>query len=303
MKTLVEKAAVLHEALPYIRRFRGATFVIKHGGSAMATPELGETFASDVVLMHAVGIRPVLVHGGGPQIDRELARVGVQTRREQGLRITDERTMEVVERVLRGEINREIVERIEARGGRAVGLGGPDDRLVRAKKLDPIAGGDGTLVDLGRVGSVVEARADRLRTALADGAIPVVAPLGWDAEGHALNINADTVAGALAVALRADKLVLLTDTEGVCDADGTLIPSLTASSIARLRAGGVIAGGMIPKVDCALEALAGGVGKCHIIDGRVRHAILLEIFTDRGVGTEIVTEQPSDQARTSPTTE
>jgi acetylglutamate kinase len=289
MQTLIEKAAVLHEALPYIRRFRGCTFVIKHGGSAMVQSDLGETFAQDVVLMHAVGIRPVLVHGGGPQIDKALAAAGVVTRREQGLRVTDDATMAVVERVLRGEINREIVERLVAQGGRAVGLGGADDRLVHAKKLAPITGADGKPVDLGRVGEVVEARVAHVREAVSEGLIPVIAPLGWDEDGRALNINADTVAGAIAGALRAEKLVLMTDTDGVRDAGGTLIPSLTPPEIARLRADGVIAGGMIPKVECALAALSQGVGKCHIIDGRQRHAILLEIFTDKGVGTEIVT--------------
>lgn len=297
MQALIEKAQVLHEALPYIRRFRGSTFVVKYGGSAMTDSLLREGFARDIVLMHTVGIQPVVVHGGGPQIDRELSRLGIQSRREEGLRITDEPTMEVVERILGGEINREIVGLIEAHGGRAVGMGGGPETLIRADKLAAIKTQGGAHVDPGRVGAIVEVHAQALREALAAGGIPVVAPIGRDAAGRPLNINADTAAGAIAAALGAEKFLLLTDTPGVCRADGSVIPSLTGAEVARLRAAGVIAGGMIPKVECALEAVAAGVAKCHVVDGRVRHAILLEIFTDQGIGTEIVAEREREEER------
>lgn len=296
MQALIEKAQVLHEALPYIRRFRGSTFVVKYGGSAMTDAVLREGFARDIVLMHTVGIQPVVVHGGGPQIDRELSRLGIRSRREEGLRITDERTMEVVERILGDEINGEIVGLIAAYGGRAVGVGGGRETLIRADKLAAIKTQGGALVDPGRVGTIVEVRAHALREILAADGIPVVAPIGRDATGRPLNVNADTAAGAIAAALGAEKFVLLTDTPGVCRADGSVITSLTGGEIARLREAGVIAGGMIPKVECALEAVAAGVPKCHVVDGRVRHAILLEIFTDQGIGTEIVAERAGERS-------
>ncbi len=296
MQTLIEKAKVLHEALPYIRRFRGRIFVIKYGGSAMIDAQLREDFARDVVWMSYVGIQPVIVHGGGPQIDSELARLGIGTHREEGLRITDERTMEVVARVLWGDINSEITNLIASHGGRAERMGGSDEELIRAEKLSAIRAQGGAMLDPGRVGAITGVRVERLREVLSAGGIPVVAPLGRDAAGHPLNINADTAAGAIAAALGAEKLVLMTDTAGVCNADGSLIHSLTPSEFERLRASRVIAGGMIPKVECALEALRGGVGKCHIIDGRVTHAVLLEIFTDHGIGTEIVSSRPPEGA-------
>jgi acetylglutamate kinase len=288
MKTLVEKAAVLHEALPYIRRFHGKIFVIKYGGAAMTDESLREGFARDVVLMKFVGIHPVVVHGGGPQIDEHLARLSITTRRVAGLRVTDDETMAVVEMVLAGKINKEIVSLITRHGGRAVGLSGVDDGLVLAEKLPAVETQGGALVDTGRVGSVKAVRPSVLQALVAAGIIPVIAPLGADAAGQSLNINADTVAGAIAAALSAEKLVLMTDTKGVCDAEGKLIHSLTEDESARLRRDGVISGGMIPKVECALEALAGGVQKCHILDGREQHAALLEIFTDQGIGTQIV---------------
>lgn len=296
VQALIDKAEVLHEALPYIRRFRGKTFVVKYGGSAMTEPHLREGFARDIVLMHYVGVQPVVVHGGGPQIDRELTRLGIASRREEGLRITDERTMDVVERVLGGDINREITGLIEAHGGHAVGMGGGPETLLRADKLAAIKTQGGALVDPGRVGKIAEVRVDALRAALAAGAIPVVAPIGRDGSGRALNVNADTAAGAIAAALGAEKFLLLTDTPGVCRADGSVIASLTACEVARLRESGVIAGGMIPKVECALRAVVAGVAKCHVVDGRVRHAILLEIFTDHGIGTEIVGEPSRSHA-------
>jgi acetylglutamate kinase len=295
MRTVIEKAAVLHEALPYIRRFHGKTFVIKYGGAAMTEASLREGFARDVVLMKYVGINPVVVHGGGPQIDEHLSRLGIETKRIEGLRVTDDATMEVVEMVLAGKINKEIVSLIGRHGGRAVGLSGMDDSLVLAEKLPSVQTRAGALVDLGRVGNVERVRPDVLHSLIQAGVIPVVAPIGISAQGCSLNINADTVAGAIAAAMGADKLVLMTDTAGVCDAHGKLINSLTLDESQRLRRDGVISGGMIPKVECALEAIAGGVHKCHIIDGRQQHAILLEIFTDQGIGTQIV--QGSSPAR------
>jgi acetylglutamate kinase len=288
MRELIEKAAVLHEALPYIRRFHGKTFVIKYGGAAMAEESLRESFARDVVLMKYVGIHPIVVHGGGPQIDEQLGRLGIQSKRVEGLRVTDEATMEVVEMVLGGKINMEIVSLIGRHGGRAVGLSGTDDHLLHAEKIAPVRTRSGATVDTGRVGRITHVRSEVVHSLVTAGFIPVVAPLGTDDAGRSLNVNADTAAGALAAAMKAEKFLLMTDTAGVCDAQGALINSLTEKESARLREQGVISGGMIPKVECALEALAGGVQKCHIIDGRVQHAILLEIFTDRGIGTQIV---------------
>jgi acetylglutamate kinase len=287
MQDLIAKAATLHEALPYIRRFHGRTVVIKYGGHAMIDPALQQSFARDVVLMRYVGIDVVVVHGGGPQIDKELAAMGVVSERIDGLRVTDERTMEVVEMVLGGRVNHGIVALINNQGGRAVGLNGHDDRCVRADKVVQMRTKSGKLVDPGRVGAVKEVRPQVIRGLLKEGVIPVIAPVAVDDEGRSLNVNADTVAGAVSRALDAEKLVLMTDIEGVKDAAGSLIASLTAADIERLKSEGVISGGMIPKVDCALDALRAGTSKVHIIDGRLRHAVLLEVFTDKGVGTEI----------------
>ena len=287
MEELIEKAAVLQEALPYIRRFHGKTFVIKYGGSAMIDAALQESFVRDVLLLRYVGIHPIIVHGGGPQIDATLRELGIQPKKVEGLRVTDDRTMEVVEMVLAGRINKGIVSLLGLHGGRAVGLSGIDDGLLLAEKLAPVQTKTGP-VDTGRVGEVREVRPAVLTALITNGFIPVIAPLGVDRDGRSLNINADTAAGEIAAALKAEKFLLMTDTAGVCDRDGTLIQSLNTADIARLRETEVITGGMIPKVECARSALAGGVGKVHVIDGRVKHAILLEIFTDRGVGTEIV---------------
>jgi len=287
MQDLIAKAATLHEALPYIRRFHGRTVVVKYGGHAMVDPALQQSFARDVVLMRYVGIDVVVVHGGGPQIDKELASMGVVSERIDGLRVTDERTMEVVEMVLSGRVNHGIVALINRNGGRAVGLNGHDDRCVRADKVHEMRTKTGRMVDPGRVGAVKEVRPQVIQALLKQGVIPVIAPVAVDDEGRSLNVNADTVAGAVAAALDAEKLVLMTDIEGVKDASGALIPSLTAGDIERLKQEGVISGGMIPKVDCALDALRAGTSKVHIIDGRLRHAVLLEVFTVRGVGTEI----------------
>ncbi|MGB5701815.1 MAG: acetylglutamate kinase [Polyangiales bacterium] len=287
MDDLIEKAKILQEALPYIREFHGDMFVIKYGGNAMVDPELRDSFARDVVLMKYVGLHPVVVHGGGPQIDETLTSLGVVSERLDGLRVTDQHTMEVVEMVLGGKLNQEIVSLIAGHGGRAIGLTGKDDGFIRAKKVDKMKTKSGQWVDPGRVGAVTQVNPDILRRLVNDGFIPVVAPIAVDAEGKSLNVNADTVAGKIAEALPARKFVLLTDIEGVRGKDGTVASSLSASEIDQLKADGVIEGGMIPKVDCALGALAGGVRKAHVIDGRVRHAVLLEIFTDEGIGTEI----------------
>ncbi len=287
VQNLIEKAAILQEALPYIREFHGDLFVIKYGGNAMVDPKLRDSFARDVVLMKYVGLHPIVVHGGGPQIDDMLKSLGVVSERLDGLRVTDDHTMEVVEMVLGGKLNQEIVSLIAGHGGRAIGLTGKDDGFLRAKKVEKMKTKSGHWVDPGRVGAVTQVNPDIIRRLVADGFIPVIAPVAIDSEGKGLNVNADTVAGKIAEALPARKFVLLTDIEGVRGEDGEVASSLSASEIDALKRDGVIEGGMIPKVDCALSALAGGVKKAHIIDGRVRHAVLLEIFTDEGIGTEI----------------
>lgn len=291
MDDLIRKAEILHEALPYIRRFHGQTFVVKYGGSAMARSELSESFARDVVLLKYVGINPVVVHGGGPQIDAALKQLGVVTERIEGLRVTDDKTMEVVQMVLGGKINQDIVSLINSQGGRAVGLSGLDDGLLQAEKLPPVKTQSGAMADIGRVGKVIEVKQELLARLATQDFIPVIASLAADVEGKPLNINADTAAGQIVAAMRAEKLILMTDTPGVMDAQGKLINLLKDSEVEGLQRQGVISGGMIPKVECALDALQEGVRKCHIIDGRVRHAILLEIFTDRGIGTEIIQDE------------
>jgi acetylglutamate kinase len=240
-----------------------------------------------VVLMRYVGIDVIVVHGGGPQIDRELAAMGVVSERIDGLRVTDERTMEVVEMVLGGRVNHGIVALINRQGGRAVGLNGHDDRCVTAERVSEMRAKSGRLVDPGRVGAVREVRPSVIEGLVKQGCVPVIAPIAVDAEGCSLNVNADTVAGAVACAVHAEKLVLMTDNEGVKDGAGRLVASLDASEIDRMKREGVITGGMIPKVQCALDALRAGTGKVHIIDGRLKHALLLEVFTDKGIGTEI----------------
>lgn len=287
MDALVEKAKILQEALPYIREFHGDVFVIKYGGNAMVDPELRDSFARDVVLMKYVGLHPVVVHGGGPQIDQTLKSLGVVSERLDGLRVTDDNTMEVVEMVLGGKVNQEIVSLIAGHGGRAIGLTGKDDGFIRATKVAQMKTKSGKMVDPGRVGEVSQVNPDIVRRLVQDGFIPVIAPVAVDAQGKSLNVNADTVSGKVAEALAARKFVLLTDIEGVRGPDGSIASSMSASEIDELIDRGVIEGGMIPKVQCALGALAGGVRKVHIIDGRIRHAVLLEIFTDEGIGTEI----------------
>jgi acetylglutamate kinase len=291
MQDLIEKASVLHEALPYIRRFHGRTFVIKYGGHAMVDGDLKTSFAKDICLLRYVGIQVIVVHGGGPQINSALEKMGVGSTFVSGLRITDEATMDVVEMVLGGQVNQEIVGLICHQGGRAVGLSGKDDAFIHARKLQSVRskelGGDEQFVDPGRVGEVEQINPEILDHLMRSGFIPVVAPVGVDEHNRSLNINADTVAGKIAEAVKAEKFILLTDVDGVRGADGAMLQSLTAHDTAAMIDAGVISGGMIPKVGCALEALAGGVKKVHMIDGRRRHAILLEIFTDQGIGTEI----------------
>lgn len=274
----IQHAEILLEALPYIRRFAGKTVVVKYGGNAMIDDDLKQAFARDIVLLKYVGMRPVVVHGGGPQINRMLESLDIQSSFVRGQRVTDASTMRVVEMILAGEINGEIVTRIDLAGGRAAGLSGKDGGLIRARRLDDA---------LGQVGRVVSVDAEVIEALQARDFIPVVAPVGSGEDGETLNINADTVAGKLAEALGAEKLLLLTDIEGIQDGDGNLLSSLTVSEAQKLIDTGVIDGGMIPKVQCCLGALAGGVRMVHIIDGRVRHAPLLELFTDEGVGTEV----------------
>ena len=272
------RAEILLEALPYIREFRGKTIVIKYGGAAMERADLKDPFALDVILLRLVGINPVIVHGGGPQIGALMKRLGKVPHFVGGMRVTDQETVEIVEMVLVGKINKEIVALLNRHGGNAVGLSGKDGELVVARKLKS--------GDLGRVGEVAGVNA-RIIDALA-GFIPVIAPVAADSDGVTYNINADVVAGKVAEALRAEKLILLTDVEGVKTRDGALIDTLPADVAADMVRDGSIAGGMIPKVECCLEAIRGGVKQAHVIDGRVRHAVLLEVLTSRGVGTEIL---------------
>jgi acetylglutamate kinase len=291
MDSLVAKAAILQEALPYIRRFHNQTVVVKYGGHAMVDPELEASFARDVCLLRYVGIRVLVVHGGGPQINDALTRLGIQSTFSAGLRVTDEATMDVVEMVLAGRVNSQIVGMLGAQGGRAIGLSGRDDSLILAEKLGAVAqpgqGADAPKVDLGRVGRITRVKPQLLESLLSNGLIPVIAPIAIDTDGKPLNINADTAAAEIAIALQAQKLVLMTDVAGVKDAQGQVLDFLDAPTAKRHIETGVIKGGMIPKVECALAAIEQSVRQVHIIDGRTRHALLLEIFTDQGVGTEL----------------
>jgi acetylglutamate kinase len=281
VQALIDKAEVLLEALPYIRRFQHKTIVIKYGGHAMTEPSLQASFARDVVLLKYIGVRPVVVHGGGPQIERILERLGKKSDFVDGLRVTDDETMEVVEMVLGGRVNREIVELVQRAGGGAVGLTGNDGAMLQVRRRAP--GGR----DLGRVGEVVAVDPGAIRSVAEAGYIPVVAPIGLDHEGVTHNVNADEAAGAIAGALAAEKLILLTDVEGIQDAGGKLVSRLTVGQARELIAEGTIREGMIPKVDCCVAALEAGVERTHVIDGRILHAVLLEVFTDGGVGTLI----------------
>ncbi len=284
-------ARVLSEALPYIQRFTGKTVVIKYGGNAMVDDALKSGFARDVVLMKLVGINPVVVHGGGPQIGSLLKRLGKESRFVEGMRITDSETMDVVEMVLGGLVNKEIVTLINRHGGSAVGLSGKDGDLVRAHKLTMTRNApevrEPEIIDLGHVGEVVSIDPSVVDMLLHGDFIPVIAPIGIGEDGCSYNINADLVAGKMAEVLRAEKLILLTNTPGLLDKDGTLISGLTPRQVDLLIEDGTIHGGMLPKIRCALDAVKAGVGSAHIIDGRVEHAIMLELFTDAGVGSLI----------------
>jgi len=291
MQELIDKANVLVEALPWIRQFYGKTIVIKYGGNAMVEEHLKEGFARDVILMKYIGLNPVVVHGGGPQIGKVLEAMGIETRFEQGMRVTDARTMDVVEMVLGGKVNKEIVSNINRHGGRAVGLTGKDGNLITARKLEMKAINPDTLtpeiIDIGMVGEVAGINPAIIISLEQANFIPVIAPVGVDESGRTYNINADLVAGKVAGALQAEKLILLTDVEGVKDKSGKLLNTIDIAEVQGLIDDGTIVGGMIPKVTCCLDAVAAGVKKTHIIDGRMEHACLLEVFTDQGVGTAV----------------
>lgn len=287
-ESISRKAEILAEALPYIRRFHGRTIVIKYGGNAMTDDQLKRSFARDVVLLKLVGLNPVVVHGGGPQIEQLLARVGKKGEFVQGMRVTDAETMDVVEMVLAGQVNKEIVELINHAGGRAVGLTGQDGGLISAHKLRiPSKEKPNEHIDIGQVGEIESIDPRVIQTLTASGFIPVIAPIGSGGEGETYNINADVVAGKIAEILKAEKLVMMTNTPGVLDREGKLLTGLSAREIDDLFVEGTISGGMLPKISSALDAARGGVNAVHIIDGRVDHALLLEIMTDHGVGTMI----------------
>ena len=286
--TARDKAKILAEALPYIQRFHGKTIVIKYGGNAMIEENLKQGFARDVVLLKLVGMNPVIIHGGGPQIDQMLKRVGKQGEFIQGMRVTDAETMDVVEMVLGGSVNKDIVNLINRQGGKAVGLTGKDGAFIRAKKMlvkdkEKI----GEWISIGQVGEIETVDPSLIALLDSQDLIPVVAPIGVCEQGESYNINADLVAGKLAEILRAEKLILLTNTPGVLDKNGSLLTGLSAERVDELFADGTISGGMLPKIGSALDAVKKGVKSCHIIDGRVEHALLLEILTDQGVGTLI----------------
>lgn len=293
MEKAKERAEILLEALPYIKKFSGETMVVKFGGNAMVDEVLKNDFARDIILMKYVGINPIVVHGGGPQIGEFLKKLGIETRFVGGMRVTDDATMDVVQMVLVGKVNREIVGLINSNGGSAVGLSGMDGGLIRGKKLvmkDGAEGIDDTppeIIDLGRVGEVIDVKVDVLNALDREMFIPVIAPVGVDELGETLNINADLVAGSIAGAIEARKLILLTDVPGV-ESDGSLVSSLTIEEAKGMIDKGEITGGMLPKMNCCIDAITNGIKKAHIIDGRVSHSVLLELFTDGGIGTQVV---------------
>jgi len=284
-------ADILIEALPYIRQFYGMTIVIKYGGHAMSDPQLKEDFARDIVLMKFVGLNPVIVHGGGPQINQVLSRMGIESTFVGGMRLTDEPTMDVVEMVLGGKVNKEIVGQINRHGGKAVGLSGKDGGLILAEKLHIVYRKDENtppeIIDPGLVGQVTNVNPVIINTLTEKGFIPVIAPVGAGKSGETYNINADLVACSIATALSAGRLILLTDVDGVLDASGNLISSIDSADIGKMVDDKIISGGMIPKIECSVKALNNGVEKVHIINGKKRHALLLELFTDKGIGTEV----------------
>jgi acetylglutamate kinase len=291
MEKYIEKADILLEALPYIQRFANKTMVIKYGGHAMEDEDLKVSFVRDVILLQFIGVNPIIVHGGGPQIDGMLDKIGKKSQFIEGMRVTDKETMEVVEMVLVGKINKEIVSRINSNGGQAIGLSGVDGNLIRARKMwghkKGKEGQEEERIDLGMVGEVEAINPEVIRTFMANKWTPVIAPVGMGPGGEVYNINADLVAGKVASALQAEKFILLTDVEGVLNSEKHLISTMDAEVAGRFIQEGTISGGMIPKVRCCLDALREGVKKTHVIDGRVKHAILLEIFTDEGIGTQI----------------
>lgn len=284
-----QKASILSEALPYIRRFAGKTLVIKYGGNAMTEPHLKEGFARDIVLLKLVGINPVIVHGGGPQINKMLEKIGKVGEFVQGMRVTDNETMNIVEMVLGGHVNKEIVSLLNVHGGKAVGVTGRDNHFIRAKKLT-VSTPEQQNIDIGQVGEIDSMDCTLIKQMVAVGYIPVIAPIGVGEQGEAFNINADLVAGRLAQELNAEKLVLMTNITGVMDKQGNLLTNLTPKKINDLVEDGTLSGGMLPKISSALEAAKNGVKAVHIIDGRVPNVLLLEIFTDKGIGTMILGE-------------
>jgi acetylglutamate kinase len=292
MESFIGKAEVLMEALPYIQRFYGKTFVIKYGGHAMENEELKTSFAQDIVLLKYVGINPVVVHGGGPQIDMVLDKMGITSRYVRGMQVTDQETLDIVEMVLVGKVNKEIVTLINQHGGMAVGLSGKDGGLILAKKMNVTVesanGESPEIIDIGMVGEIIGINPLVIESLDQNKFIPVIAPVGMGKNGETYNINADLVAGEVAEALHADKLILMTDVEGVKDKKGEFLSTLRENQARKMIQDGVVGAGMIPKVECCINALKGGVEKTHILDGRVKHAVLLEIFTKEGVGTEVV---------------
>lgn len=292
IKNMMERADILLEALPYIKRFYNKTIVIKYGGHAMVDDELKDRFAQDIVMMKYIGINPVIVHGGGPQIGTLLKKLGKESKFIQGIRVTDEETMNIVEMVLVGTVNKEIVGLINRHGGNAVGLSGKDGNLIRAEKYylseEKVKNTPPEIIDIGLVGKVKSINSQLIITLTQNNSIPVIAPTGTGDNGETYNINADIVAGEVAAALQAEKLLLLTDVPGVLGKNKKLINTMTNKEALKLIDNGTVEGGMFPKIKCCLKALKGGVKKAHIIDGRLKHAVLLEVFTDKGIGTEIV---------------
>ena len=296
MDDLIARTQVLVEALPYIKRFHRKTFVIKYGGHAMLTPELRSAFCQDIVLLDSVGIKPVVVHGGGPQITELISRLGLESRFIRGMRVTDEATMEAAEMVLQ-RLNKEIAALISHHGGQAVGLSGKDSQLMTARRMEMAVkseNGQMEQIDLGLVGEIENVNPAVLITLRDAGFIPIIAPIGIGRQGQTLNINADVAAGKIAGALRAEKLILLTDVEGVQDENSKFVSVLDSARARRMIASGTIAEGMIPKVECCIDALNAGVQNAHIIDGRLSHSVLLEIFTNRGIGTEVTREASTE---------
>ncbi|MBM4140931.1 MAG: acetylglutamate kinase [Nitrospira sp.] len=292
MKDIITKAEILIESLPYIRNFYGKVFVIKYGGSAQVKEDLKNAFAKDIVLLNYIGIRPVIVHGGGPKINSVMEKMGKKPEFVQGQRVTDKETMDIVEMVLGGLVNKEIVSLINSHGGKAVGMSGKDGELIRAKRklvkrISSETGVD-TLIDLGLVGEVTSVNTHVLSSLEKEGFIPVISPIGVGSKGETLNINADYVAASIASTLKAEKLILLTDVPGIMDKKNQIVSTLTKKQIKKFINDGTITEGMLPKVQACLKAIEGGVSKTHIIDGRIPHCLLLEIFTKKGIGTEIV---------------